>query len=183
MVFTALQAQAAYRCGNVYQDRPCNNADEQSRLSPSGVRITPAKPKEAAATPPAAPARPAVDPNAQKAAKAAEAAAKAAVATPPKAAPVPAATAPAPVAAPAPAPVAAPAAVPAPAVAARPAAAATGIENRALAASNLKARCAGLGVQLDNLQASARAGGSAADMEKLAQQRRTLQKNLSDAGC
>jgi len=52
-----------------------------------------------------------------------------------------------------------------------------------LAAVNNKARCASLGTQLDAVQAKSRAGGTAADMEQYAQQRRAVQKSLVEAGC
>lgn len=54
---------------------------------------------------------------------------------------------------------------------------------RTLPAGNSKARCALLGTQLDAVETRARAGGSAADMERFAQERRTVQKSLIDAGC
>jgi hypothetical protein len=50
-------------------------------------------------------------------------------------------------------------------------------------AGNSKARCALLGTQLDNVESKARAGGSAVDMERFAQERRAVQKSLVDAGC
>lgn len=171
---TGLQAHALYRCGSVYQDRPCDSGVDQKQLMRSGaVIVTPAAPpvKPAAAAP--APAASAV--KAAPVTPAAPAAASAS-AVAKSAAPVPAAPV---------APVAAPAAA-APVAAAKPSAAAPSapaVPDRALAAVNNKARCASLGTQLDNVQAKARSGGTAVDMERYAQERRAVQKSLVDAGC
>ena len=51
---TGLQAHALYRCGSVYQDRPCDSGVDQKQLMRSGaVIVTPAAPpvKPAAAAP------------------------------------------------------------------------------------------------------------------------------------
>ena len=118
-----------------------------------------------------APAK-AVQPAQAAAAAAAAAKSAAAQAAVPVAAPVAPAAPPAPATSPAPA--AAKAAV---AAAASPAAV------RPLAGANSKARCALLGTQLDSVESKARAGGSAADMERFSQERRSVQKSLVDAGC
>lgn len=47
-------ASAIYRCGNVFQDRPCSNSAEQVRLGPSGQPVpsaAPATPAAQAASP------------------------------------------------------------------------------------------------------------------------------------
>ncbi len=191
LALTGLQAHALYRCGSVYQDRPCESSVEQKQLLKSGaVIVTPPTP---APKPAAAPAAPAAAPAPAKVAQPAPAApaAQAAPAAPVK----PAAAAPAPVAvaapaakppsSPSPTPAAAPAAAPAPAAAsaAVKAAAANPTASRSLPAGNSKARCALLGIQLDNVENKARAGGSAADMERFAQERRAAQKSLIEAGC
>ena len=179
LALTGLQAHALYRCGSVYQDRPCDSSVEQKQLMKSGaVIITPATPATPAAktaeptvAPAPAPAK-AVQPAQAAAAAAAAAKSAAAQAAVPVAAPVAPAAPPAPATSPAPA--AAKAAV---AAAASPAAV------RPLAGANSKARCALLGTQLDSVESKARAGGSAADMERFSQERRSVQKSLVDAGC
>ncbi|MBP6406170.1 MAG: hypothetical protein KA335_10990 [Ramlibacter sp.] len=192
LALTGLQAHALYRCGSVYQDRPCDSSVEQKQLMKSGaVIVTPATP----APKPAAPAAPAAAAAPVKAAPApaaapstapapAAAVAPAAPAAPAKPAvvaapPVAAATPPAPKQA-------APAAPPAPAPSAAPAAAAAAAAvaaARSLPSGNSKARCALLGTQLDSVESKARAGGTAADMERFAQERRAVQKSLVNAGC
>lgn len=194
LALTGLQAHALYRCGSVYQDRPCDSSVEQKQLMKSGaVIVTPATP----APKPAAPAAPAAAAAPVKAAPApaaapstapapAAAVAPAAPAAPAKPAvvaapPVAAATPPAPKqAAPAAPPAPAPSAAPAPAAAAAAAAVAAA---RSLPSGNSKARCALLGTQLDSVESKARAGGTAADMERFAQERRAVQKSLVNAGC
>ncbi len=189
LALSGLQAHALYRCGSVYQDRPCESSVEQKQLLKSGaVIVTPPTPTPKPAAAPAAPAA-APAPAPAKVAQPAPAApaAQAAPAAPVK----PAAAAPAPVAVAAPA--AKPPASPAPTLAAAPApaaasaavkaAAANPTASRSLPAGNSKARCALLGVQLDNVENKARAGGSAADMERFAQERRAAQKSLIEAGC
>lgn len=180
LALTGLQAHALYRCGSVYQDRPCDSSVEQKQIMKSGaVIVTPAAPApKPAAAPAAAPAKAAAAPPV----------APAAPAKPPAVTAAPPAPAPAAAAAPAPAPSAAPAAAAAAAAAkaaaaaqaATPAPAATA---RPVATGNSKARCALLGTQLDAVESKARAGGSAADMERYAQERRAVQKSLIDAGC
>lgn len=198
LALTGLQAHALYRCGSVYQDRPCDSSVEQKQLMKSGaVIVTPATP----APKPAAPAAPAAAAAPVKAAPAPAPAAAPSTAPAPAAAVAPAApaapakpavvaappvaaatpTAPkqaAPAAPPAPAPSAAPAPAPAAAAAAAAVAAA-----RSLPSGNSKARCALLGTQLDSVESKARAGGTAADMERFAQERRAVQKSLVNAGC
>jgi len=194
LALTGLQAHALYRCGSVYQDRPCDSSVEQKQLMKSGaVIVTPATP----APKPAAPAAPAAAAAPVKAAPApaaapstapapAAAVAPAAPAAPAKPAvvaapPVAAATPTAPKqAAPAAPPAPAPSAAPAPAAAAAAAAVAAA---RSLPSGNSKARCALLGTQLDSVESKARAGGTAADMERFAQERRAVQKSLVNAGC
>jgi hypothetical protein len=187
LLLCGLHAHALYRCGSVYQDRPCDSSVEQKQLMKSGaVIVTPATP---APKPAAAPVAPAAKPAAPAKAAAPAPVAPPAPAAPSKPAVVPAApaTAAAPAAAPvtAPAPAAAPSAAPGAAAnaAAKAAAAASPAVSRALPAGNGKARCALLGTQLDAVETKARAGGSAADMERFAQERRAVQKSLIDAGC
>lgn len=177
LALTGLQAHALYRCGSVYQDRPCDSGVDQKQLMRSGAVIV---------TPAAPPVKPAVPVKPAAAAVAPAAQAASAVRAAPPAATV-AASAPALAKSTAPA-AAAPVAPPAPAApaAARPAVAAPSTPaapDRALAAVNNKARCASLGTQLDNVQAKARSGGTAVDMERYAQERRAVQKSLVDAGC
>ena len=185
LALTGLQAHALYRCGSVYQDRPCESSVEQKQLMKSGaVIVTPPTPAPKPAAAPAAPAAAAAPARIAQPAPAAPAV-PAAPAAPPKPAVVTAA--PAAAAAPPTAPAARPASpAPTPSAAPAPAAAAAAASpagGRSLPPGNSKARCALLGTQLDNVESKARAGGSATDMERFAQERRAVQKSLVDAGC
>lgn len=175
LALTGLQAHALYRCGSVYQDRPCDSSVEQKQLMKSGaVIVTPATP-----APKPAPAPATAAPAPAKAASPAPAAAS----TPAVAKVAPAAPVPAPAAASAKAAATAAATPTAPAKAAPVAAAVPAPVLAGPAAANSKARCALLGTQLDSVESRARAGGSVADMERFAQERRAVQKSLVDAGC
>lgn len=146
-----LPASAIYRCGSVYQDKPCSNGEKEVVISPSGIRRESAPAAPPSAAPDTAQAKPKALPG---------------VAASPS--PTTATTA-----------TAKPAAVAAPA---QP-------ETKAVAAAapakpaGPNPACTSLRAQETSIKDQLRKGGTAAVMENYNQQRRSVEKLLSEAKC